>query len=576
MGIKARVFFYALFLIPLVVLSGFVSAKAKLFVLEKKVYVGKKNWGEPLIYGERIYYASNGNKNDEIDEFDALYCFDKNLNLLWKFFSPEGKDTDMNGVVGCRDFVLVSADNGYVYAVSKNGKLLWKFKCGSHPKALALFDLNGDGVPDAIVGSESDYLYAISGKNGKLLWKFKTGSWVISSPAIGDINGDGKVEVVVGSDDGNLYAISGENGKLLWKFKTGSWVDSSPAIGDINGDGKVEVVVGSYDNYLYAVTGDNGKLVWKFQTQDDIISSPAIGDINGDGKVEVVVGSDDGNLYAISGKNGKLLWKFKTGEGVDDSPVLGDVNGDGKVEVIFGSVDGNLYAVSGKNGKLLWKFKTGEWIYSSPALGDVDGDGKVEMVVASFDGYLYYFKCPHKTGKITWARWHGDAYGTGSLWNAKTFGQAVTSKVLISSWQPNPVSLKTLFKIAKKYEDTSVLKMVKFRITESPLINKAVKHIALKKAIILAKKELKRKVALKVKKVVKTLAREAGITDKKVIFKIESKLTKELFKEIKNLKPFYEVYELNAVYVLFKYNPVPDIPTRAAKLFANLIENGSI
>jgi len=560
----------------LLIFSLFLSlANAQLFVLEKKIYIGKKSWGQPLIYGNNIYYASNGDKNDESDEFDALYSFDKNFHIVWKFYSPDGGNTDMNGVVGCKEYILTSADNGYVYAISKKGTLLWKFKCGTHPKSMALYDLDNDGIPDAIVGSESDYIYAISGKNGKLIWKFEAGSWVESSPAIGDINGDGKVEVVVGSDDGYIYAISGETGKLIWKFKTGSWVDSSPAIGDINGDGEVEVVVGSYDNYLYTISGKSGRLLWKFQTEDDIVSSPAIGDINGDGKVEVVVGSDDGYIYAISGETGKLIWKFKTGGGIDSSPVLGDVNGDKKIEVIFGSLDGNIYAVAGNNGKLLWKFKTGEWIYSSPALGDVDRDGKIEMVITSFDGFFYYFKCPYKKGKIIWARWHGDAYGTGALWNALTFAKANNS-ILINCWQPNPVSVEVLSKLTQIYPATSVLESVKFKVTESPLINKAIEHIALRKAIKLAKEKLKEKIKLKVKRIIRTLSIEAGIKNKQVLNQIYNVIITQIFKEIKELKPIYKIYQLNKVYVFFKYTSSPDIPTRIANLFAKVIENGKI
>jgi len=160
--------------------------------------------------------------------------------------------------------------------------------------------------------------------------------------------------------------------------------------------------------------------------------------------------------------------------------------------------------------------------------------------------------------------------------NAKTFGEASTSEVLMNCWQPNPVSVEVLSKLAKEHPNTSVLEEMSFRITESPLINKAIKHIALKKAIKKAKVELEKRVALKVKRIVNTLGAEAGIKDKKVLREIYKKLITKLYKEIKELKPFYEVYYLNKVYVFFKFNPSPDIPTRAANLFARLIENGKI
>jgi outer membrane protein assembly factor BamB len=302
-----------------------------------KRYVGKRNYidtCQPLIFGDKILHATNGDKQDEKDQYDKLYVFDKDGNLLWSFSSPDGGDTDLNGVVACKDYILVTSDEGYVYSLSWRGQIRWKAKVGKWPLAMSLYDINGDGVPDALVGSSDNYLHLFDGKTGREIWRFKTGDYVYSSPALGDIDGDGKPEVVFGSDDHNLYVLNGENGSLLWKFKTGKWIVSSPALGDVDGDGKPEVVFGSVDNYLYALNGENGSLLWKFKTNDYVDSSPAIGDIDGDGKPEVVFGSDDNNVYVLNGEDGSLLWRFKTGNKIKSSPALGDVDGDGKIDIV--------------------------------------------------------------------------------------------------------------------------------------------------------------------------------------------------------------------------------------------------
>jgi len=289
--------------------SSLPSLGGELLKLKWKRYVGKKNYFDtcqPLIWKDRIYHATNGNK-DGADSYDRFYAFDKNGNLLWSF----EWNNDLDGVVANDRFVAFTSEKGWVFVFDHSGNLLWKKQVSNTLNlSLSTADLNGDGYPDLLVGSFDNYLYALNGKNGSLLWKFKTGDRIYSSPAITDIDGDGKLEVVFGSDDHNLYALNGDDGSLLWKFKTGNEVDSSPAIADIDGNGKLEVVFGSLDHYLYVLNGENGSLLWKFKTADWIESSPAIGDVDGNGKLDVAVVSWDGYLYLFEStkRGGKVVW----------------------------------------------------------------------------------------------------------------------------------------------------------------------------------------------------------------------------------------------------------------------------
>jgi len=232
--------------------SSLPSLGGELLKPKWKRYVGTHNYAvtnQPLIWVDRIYHATNGNKNNEQDSYDRFYTFDKNGKLLWSF----KWNYDLNGVVANDKFVAFTSDDGWVFVFDHNGNLLWKKQVSNtFNKALSTADLNGDGYPDLLVGSFDNYLYALNGEDGSLLWKFKTDYYVESSPAIADIDGDGKLEVVFGSFDNYLYALNGKDGSLLWKFETGNDVDSSPAIADIDGDGKLEVVFGSNDHNLYA------------------------------------------------------------------------------------------------------------------------------------------------------------------------------------------------------------------------------------------------------------------------------------------------------------------------------------
>jgi FG-GAP-like repeat len=68
--------------------------------------------------------------------------------------------------------------------------------------------------------------------------------------AFGDVNGDGIPDIVVGADGGDYVRVfdGPEPGKLLYQFNgvPGSAFGSALATGDINGDGKADVVVGAF------------------------------------------------------------------------------------------------------------------------------------------------------------------------------------------------------------------------------------------------------------------------------------------------------------------------------------------
>jgi outer membrane protein assembly factor BamB len=278
----------------------------------------------------------------------------------------------------------------------------WSYTTGDWVQSSpAIGDINNDGIPDVVVGSEDRKIYALRGDNGSLLWSYTTGNRVYSSPAIGDINNDGIPDVVVGSWDRKIYALRGDNGSLLWSYTTGNLVSSSPAIGDINNDGIPDVVVGSWDYKIYALRGDNGSLLWSYTTGNRVYSSPAIGDINNDGIPDVVVGSWDYKIYALRGDNGSLLWSYTTGDWVESSPAIGDINNDGIPDVVVGSFDYKIYALRGDNGSLLWSYTTGNWVQSSPAIGDINNDGIPEVVVGSSDYKIYALRGDN--GSLLWS-----------------------------------------------------------------------------------------------------------------------------------------------------------------------------
>ena len=132
-------------------------------------------------------------------------------------------------------------------------------------------DINGDDIPDVVVGApgertdvgnEVGRAYVFSGANGSLLHTLTSPS-PQSSGRFGesvageiDINGDGMPDVLVGapseaSSAGRVHAFNGADGSLLATLQSprdatnGGFGTSLSTIGDLDGDGSRDVLVGA-------------------------------------------------------------------------------------------------------------------------------------------------------------------------------------------------------------------------------------------------------------------------------------------------------------------------------------------
>jgi len=137
----------------------------------------------------------------------------------------------------------------------------------------AFGDLDGDGVPDPVVGGAGTFglvalattvhvdfqqvIGAWSGATGEYLpgWPQQVEDLqFLMAPAIADIGGaDTLPEVIYGSAGGVLHAWDASGAQPEgWPKFTGQWLLGSPAVGDIDGDGYLDVVVTTREGYLFA------------------------------------------------------------------------------------------------------------------------------------------------------------------------------------------------------------------------------------------------------------------------------------------------------------------------------------
>lgn len=316
----------------------------------------------------------------------------------WKFdskspISAGPKICDFEGK-GKKNLIF-GTDDGKVYCVGSKGEKKWIFNvqeavdkveamfydqetANSIQAEPNIYDLNGDGKKEIVVGSEMGVVYAIT-PEGKNLWKFKADGSVRGSVFIHDLDGNGRPEIVFGCGDENLYILNAQ-GELVEKHEIGCSIKSTPnAL-------KENIVFGCDNGHVHCITL-TGKELWKYHTDDKIIAQPAVGNLYGDKKNYVVIGSFDQHLHCVD-ENGEEIWKYRTGGAIYSRAILRDINKDKKLEVIFGSCDNNIYAVD-SNGDKLWSYEADFWIVAPLIVEDIDGDGELEVVAGSYDHNLY-------------------------------------------------------------------------------------------------------------------------------------------------------------------------------------------
>ncbi|MBU1975714.1 MAG: PQQ-binding-like beta-propeller repeat protein [Nanoarchaeota archaeon] len=277
--------------------------------------------------------------NEKIDEVEVMFMDSESVNSVMS--RPKTCDINNDG----QKEIVFGTELGMVYALTADGKLLWKYQAGSAVSGMCFCDTNNDGKQEVIFGSDDGNLHVVNAM-GKLQWKYFAERGIKGTPTVSVFN---KV-IVFGDNEGVINCVSFDN-KLLWSHKTGGKITAEVVIKNIYGDNKEYIIVGSADNTLYVLDLD-GDVIWEYKTNGSILSKVEIDDLDNDGKFEILVSSCDNNIYALNCE-GEKIWSYETNFWIGSSAVAVDIDGDGQKEVIVGSYDHNVYVLSAEGRYVL-------------------------------------------------------------------------------------------------------------------------------------------------------------------------------------------------------------------------------
>jgi subtilisin family serine protease len=306
----------------------------------------------------------------------------------------------------------------------------------------ALGDLDGDGLPEVLVSTWTDYddpphpgIFAFKANGSPLPgWpKYFTmpanySGDNTSGPALGDLDGDGSLDVVMGLAGGLVYAWDAQGRDLPgWPQQTNPDFDPlsrgmpNIVLGDLDGSGSLEVIASSLSHEVRVFRSDGSLMPgWPFIYAGFAFGPAALADLTGDGKLEVLAHSNSDTLYAWR-YDGSFLegWPVRVqiieGNPPWQQPVVGDVTGDGQPEVIWGSWEFSIVALQVDGSPAPGWPKPLRWQgFQTPALGDLNGDGLLDLLAPSFEYlYLWNFDSPAKIGQVQWGTYQHDAARSG-------------------------------------------------------------------------------------------------------------------------------------------------------------------
>ena len=373
-----------------------------------------------IILGDVTYtnmtYLENNDRPEPLVDSIGFITADFPANLGGEAVNidnfPAGFYEDINGD-GIRDLIVgvnnpsSSANKESVWYYKNNGEDdLPDFELIQHDflqdqtidygegSAPALFDYNGDGLMDLVIGSRGIYLGLGNYKPALALYQ-NTGTasspeftvvdedWLSVStldlgqypnPTFGDIDGDGDFDMLLGSANGEVYLFTNSagagntvnlnlTGNIMAEGETlDAGQNSAPQLFDLNQNGKLDLIVGERNGNLNYYENNGSITEYSFSLITDtlggltsiepnyFIGNSAPDFYRFDGETYLALGGEAGKIHLYTGIDNNLsgdfelisLTAFNIDAGKTSSPFISDINNDNLPDILCGGIGGGV------------------------------------------------------------------------------------------------------------------------------------------------------------------------------------------------------------------------------------------
>jgi hypothetical protein len=302
-------------------------------------------------------------------------------------------------------------------------------------------DLNGDGLPDIVLGKGRHWplfsrVLLNDGKGGFFASNLGMAPSRTYSAALADINRDGYLDIVVSNDapDRKLVYLNDGKGHFTeaGTFGRPNWSTRYVTLADLNGDGFPDIVVANRGDYpdegpthptpSYVCLNDGkGHFAACDALPTESATSIVAADLDGDGALDLFVPHRDGGQSIVLWNDGKGHFPNSTKVGPAIARIrmgaAGDFDGDGKLDLAFIDEQNKATFVIYNQGKR--QFGEPERLPGPArppyalAVTDLNHDGRPDIVVGYVEvpGSVYFNTGQHNFREVRWNDGKGTAYG---------------------------------------------------------------------------------------------------------------------------------------------------------------------